>query len=101
MKAMEGESVNMSYTSKKKASYKEINKAAHGIKKGALHRELGLPEHIKIPVHTLEEIRIRPIGDHVFIHYTGKHVPITHKLKERANFALVLEKHEMNRGMFG
>lgn len=65
---------------------KWIQKALHGGKKGALHRQLGIPESETIPKGILK--RIREQGKGSFIMVRGKKMKVTKKLKDRANFAL-------------
>jgi len=57
------------------------------LKKGALHKELGIPEDKKIPINLLEKIKILNIGDKLKLP-NGKVIMVTRKLKRRANLAL-------------
>jgi len=54
------------------------------IKKGALHRQLGIPEHERIPEPTMKSLCHGSIGDHVIAN--GHSVTITKKIKQRACF---------------
>lgn len=56
------------------------------IKKGALHRQLHIPQDERIPTGTLRDIVQSPVGGHI------DHTPVTAKLKKRANFALNARK---------
>jgi len=55
------------------------------IKKGALHRQLGIPEDRKIPVNVLNKILSKDVGEKIKVN--GKTITVTSLLKKRANFA--------------
>jgi hypothetical protein len=59
-------------------------------KKGALHRQLGVPEGEKIPVGILYRIRDARPGTETPVH--GKKVSVTPLLKKRANFAINIRR---------
>jgi len=65
---------------------KWIQKAKTGKRKGALHRQLGIPEGKKIPTMKLRKIEKAKLGTKV-----GK-VKVTKLLKRRAVFALNVRK---------
>lgn len=65
---------------------KWIQTASKSLKKGALHRQLGIPVNSKIPPSKLRKIIKTPIGKKV-----GHHT-VTHLLKSRALFALNAQK---------
>jgi hypothetical protein len=52
------------------------------LKQGALHLQLGYPEHEHIPVPVLQRIKYMPLGGHIH----GN--TVTPLMKKRANFAL-------------
>lgn len=55
-------------------------------KKGALHRQLHIPEGEKIPVGILYRIRDARPGTETPVH--GRKVTVTPLMKRRANFAI-------------
>ena len=59
------------------------------IKKGALHKQLGIPEDEKIPMSLLEKILIAKPGDKVTYYVDGKkkEVKVTPLLQRRARLA--------------
>ena len=65
-----------------------IQGAANKHTKGALHRQLGIPEGRKIPKAKLHRIMKTPVGQKV-----GRH-KVTALLKKRANFALNVQKRK-------
>ena len=65
-----------------------IKKASRTKNKGALHRQLGIPQSQKIPKAKLHKIVKTPIGKKV-----GRHT-VTLKLKQRANFAINAQKRK-------
>ncbi len=65
-----------------------IQKANSGHNKGALHRQLGIPEDRKIPTQLLQDIVDTPLGKRSHGH------SVTWKLKSRANFALNVRKNQ-------
>lgn len=65
---------------------KWIKHASKGKRKGALHRQLGIPLDKKIPRAKLRKIANTPIGNKV-----GR-VTVTRKLKQRSLFALNVGK---------
>jgi len=67
-----------------------IQKARNPKKKGALHRELGIPHGKPIPVGTLRKIEKQKVGTH--IRSGGKSRTVTPLMKKRANFALNVRK---------
>ncbi len=60
------------------------------LKKGALHRQLGIPEDQKIPMGLLEKILIATPGD--VIVWKGKKIKVTEKLQKRARLAKTFKK---------
>jgi len=72
---------------KKKKKY-WIQEALKRGKKGALHRQLGVPSEEKIPTSLLRTIQKKEVGSK--IRYKGKKIPVTPLLKKRANLALTL-----------
>jgi hypothetical protein len=70
----------------KKKTSRWIQKARNKKKKGALHRELGIPQEKKIPRNTLQRIKRQKVGTH--IRSGGKSRTVTPLMKKRANFAL-------------
>jgi len=60
--------------------------------KGALHRQLDVPEGETIPIHLLEEIVHKPIGDFIWNYHNVYKIKVTKLLKERAQAALNAEK---------
>lgn len=74
---------------------KWIQKALAEHKAGALHRELGVPQHEHIPTELLAEINRTTVGKTFYDNYFGKRIHVTHLLKKRANLALELRRfHE-------
>jgi hypothetical protein len=69
---------------------KWIQKAFKGHHKGALHRQLGIPLHEKIPMYILEHIIKSPLGHTDTIN--GHPVAVTPLLKKRANFLLNIDR---------
>ena len=71
-------------------------------KKGALHRELGIPKEEKIPKTLLTKIDRKKIGQKFQnpTHEGRKEIKETRLLKERAEFATRLESfhHRVKRG---
>jgi len=65
---------------------KWIQQAASKHTKGALHRQLGIPQSETIPKKTLRDIVATDIGKHSH----GRKVTLL--LKQRANFALNAQK---------
>ena len=65
-----------------------------GLKKGALSRQLGIPEEENIPITLLEKIRKAEIGTVIRNPTrTGKRrIKVTRKLKRRAVLALTLKR---------
>ena len=65
-----------------------------GLKKGALSRQLGIPERENIPITLLEKIRKAPIGSTIRNPTTkGKRlIKVTRLLKKRAVLALTLKR---------
>lgn len=58
-------------------------------KKGALSRQLEIPESENIPISLLEAIVSSPIGTTIINHGRGKsRIKVTRLLKQRANLAL-------------
>jgi hypothetical protein len=55
-------------------------------KKGALHKQLGIPQSERIPKKTLRDIVATDVGKH------SHGVKVTGLLKKRANFALNAQK---------
>ena len=71
---------------------KWIQKA--NLKKGALHRQLGIPQDEKIPVTLLKKIKKAKIGETI-TNPTKKgkrKIKVTPLLKRRANLALTLKE---------
>ena len=71
---------------------KWIQKA--NLKKGALHRQLGIPQDEKIPVTLLKKIKKAKIGETI-TNPTKKgkrKIKVTQLLKRRANLALTLKE---------
>jgi len=64
------------------------------LKKGALHKQLGIPSSQKIPVRLLEKIVHASIGDKITYRVGGKTVTkrVTALLKRRANLALTFRR---------
>ena len=56
------------------------------IRKGALHRQLHVPHGEPISTAKLKQIQNADIGD--VVRSKGYDVPVTGKLKKRANFAM-------------
>ena len=71
-----------------------IQKAVNRRKKGALSRQLGIPEKDNIPKTLLEKIAKTPVGGRIKNPTkTGKkYLTVTRKLKKRAVLALTLKK---------
>lgn len=69
---------------------KWIRKACKSRKKGALHRQLGVPQKQRIPKTLLEKIMRTDVGKRIRNPTkTGKgSIRVTRLLKQRANFAL-------------
>lgn len=65
---------------------KWIQQASSQHTKGALHRQLGIPQDKTIPKKTLHDIVKTPIGNKSHGH------KVTPLLKKRANFALNAQK---------
>ena len=65
---------------------KWIQEAVKHHKKGALHKQLNVPQDKNIPKKTLHDIIDTDIGKHSHGH------KVTHLLKSRANFALNAQK---------
>lgn len=67
------------------------------LKKGALHRQLGIPEDQKIPMSLIEKILISTPGDVIEYTVNGKKkkVKVTEKLIARARLAKTFK--EMHR----
>ena len=65
-----------------------------GLKKGALSRQLGIPERENIPITLLEKIRKAPIGSTIRNPTKrGKRlIKVTRLLKKRAVLALTLKR---------
>lgn len=55
------------------------------IKKGTMHKALGIPMGEKIPVSTINSIVSKPIGE--TINFKGKKIKVTRALKLKGNFA--------------
>ena len=64
------------------------------MKRGALSRQLGIPERDRIPVTLLKKIKNAEIGETITNPTkTGKRkIKVTKKLKKRASLALTLKK---------
>ena len=64
------------------------------LKKGALHKQLGIPASKKIPVRLLEKIVHANVGDKITYRVGNKTVTkrVTALLKRRANLALVFKR---------
>lgn len=60
------------------------------LKKGALHREIGLPLGHKIPVAFLNNVSNSKIGSHIT--FDKRKFRVTKKLKERSVLALTLRR---------
>ncbi len=58
------------------------------VKKGALSRQLKIPESENIPISLLEIIVSSPIGTIIVNHSRGTRIKVTRLLKQRANLAL-------------
>lgn len=69
-----------------------IQSALKKHKRGMLHKMLDVPKDINVPIHLLEEIRNREVGDFVWNYHNVYKIKITKLMKERANFALNMEK---------
>lgn len=62
------------------------------IKKGALHKQLGIPENEKIPITYLVAIRNAPMWKKFQLAHNMKWITVTPLLKHRVQFALNLER---------
>jgi len=64
------------------------------IKKGALHKQLRVPEERKIPITLLNKIISAEVGDVIknYSKSTKKMIKVTSLLKKRANLAKNLKK---------
>jgi hypothetical protein len=77
---------------------KWIQQAMKGKKKGALSRQLGIPEEKNIPTSLLIHIKNSNVGDKLYIRnysYDTKekgYITITKLLKQRAQFAYNIRK---------
>jgi len=71
-----------------------VTKVAAEIKKGALHRQLGIPEGVKIPVSLLEKIDRAEIGSTITnpTKVGKKRIKVTRLLKRRAVLALTFKR---------
>jgi hypothetical protein len=83
--------------SKKSNPKKWIQEATTEKKKGALHRQLGIPVKNKIPYAVLHQISNTPVGERIYINTTGQtsntpFVTVTPLMKRRVNFALNVRK---------
>lgn len=60
------------------------------VKKGALSKQLGVPEKDRIPISLLEKIQSAEVGTKI---KNGKKViTVTRLLKHRSNFALTMKR---------
>jgi len=71
---------------------KWIQRASKRRRKGALHRQLGVPLSEKIPKLWLHRIKQLPKGKKITV--KGKRVTVTRLLKQRAVFALNAQKRK-------
>jgi hypothetical protein len=76
---------------------KWIQKALRKHRKGALSKQLGIPEEDNIPFNLLTEIQNKPVGEYVTvppsgIRYYPMKIKVTRLLKKRANLALNLKR---------
>lgn len=71
-----------------------IPRGTEGIKKGALSRQLGIPESATIPMQLLADIKSAHVGAVLRNrHGIGKReIKITKLLKQRANLAMTLKR---------
>lgn len=71
-----------------------IQKARNPKKKGALHRQLGVPTDKNIPVTLLKLVRSAPIGKTLRnpLKVGNRRIPVTMLLKRRVQFALNVRK---------
>lgn len=60
------------------------------IKKGALHKKLGIPQKQKIPPFLLQSLKNKESGTKVNV--KGKKVSVTPKMKKKVNFAINAKK---------
>lgn len=68
--------------------YKWIQKAHP--KKGALHKDLGIPADQRLPIPLLSKVAHTAAGKKVKIN--KKTVVVTARIKQRANFALTMKR---------
>jgi|PlaIllAssembly_1097288.scaffolds.fasta_scaffold07611_6 hypothetical protein len=61
-------------------------------KKGALSRQLGVPEKENIPIKMLEDISELPVGSYYYNPYKKEYPKVTKLLKKRVLFALNVRK---------
>jgi len=59
-------------------------------KEGSLHRMLHVPKNEKIPIALLQKVKKAKMGGE--IHNNGYRIPITLKLKRRANLVKTLDR---------
>lgn len=66
-------------------------------RKSALRKQLHMPEGQPISVGTLQQIKDKEKGEHVYSH--GKSIIVTRQLKKRATLAMTLKKMQKKRNM--